>query len=242
MGSKTDNRRDVRQQELDLCRLSDQDALGDESTMVLGSRPVCIGRAPHCDLILRDESVSREHAKIVRTNAGWVINDLGSKNGLKINTYRTRQQQLRDGDCIDIGTAKLWVEIGPLNPTGKARVVFQQELAGHPTEVLDMDRFDSLFASSPDLGIPVSPEAPHTDARSPKPRESSVSLDAPVSLEEPVGLLGVFSQAAEALLTCDGLDQTLERILKLVFENVTASAKAPARRAAGQVRRGRAVT
>jgi adenylate cyclase len=222
VGSRTDNHPDVSRQEPDLCRISYRDSLGDESTIVVGVRPVCIGRAQHCDLILGHESVSREHAKILRTNAGWVISDLGSKNGLKINTYRTRQQQLRDGDCIDIGTAKLWVEIGPLSPTGKARVVFQQESAGHRAEVLDMDRFDSLFASSPGLGIPLSPEASRSDGPALKPREQSASLGAPVSLEEPVGLLGVFSQAAEALLTCDGLDQTLERILKLVFDNVTA--------------------
>ncbi len=102
----------------DVCRLSYRDALGEESTIVVGDRAIRSGRAPHCDLVLGHESISREHAEIVRNSDGWAIADLGSKNGLKINTYKTRQQQLRDGDCIDIGAAKLWVEIGPVGPTG----------------------------------------------------------------------------------------------------------------------------
>ncbi len=204
----------------DLCRLSYRDALGEESTIVVGDRPIRIGRAPHCDLVLGHESISREHAEIVRNTDGWAIADLGSKNGLKINTYKTRQQQLQDGDCIDIGAAKLWVEIGPVGPTGKARVVFQQESQGKRAEVLDMGRLDSLFMSSPDLFL--SPAVPQEGREVAAARERSNSIDLPVSLEEPAGLLGVFSQAAEALLTCDTLDETLERILELVFDNLTA--------------------
>ena len=204
----------------DLCRLSYRDALGEESTIVVGDRAIRIGRAPHCDLVLGHESISREHAEIVRNSDGWAIADLGSKNGLKINTYKTRQQQLQDGDCIDIGAAKLWVEIGPVGPTGKARVVFQQESQGKRAEVLDMGRLDSLFMSSPDLFL--SPAVPQEGRKVAAARERSNSIDLPVSLEEPAGLLGVFSQAAEALLTCDTLDETLERILELVFDNLTA--------------------
>ena len=204
----------------DLCRLSYRDALGEESTIVVGDQPIRIGRAPHCDLVLGHESISREHAEIVRNTNGWAIADLGSKNGLKINTYKTRQQQLQDGDCIDIGAAKLWVEIGPVGPTGKARVVFQQESQGKRAEVLDMGRLDSLFMSSPDLFL--SPAVPQEGREVAAARERSNSIDLPVSLEEPAGLLGVFSQAAEALLTCDTLDETLERILELVFDNLTA--------------------
>ncbi len=204
----------------DVCRLSYRDALGEESTIVVGDRPIRIGRAPHCDLVLGHESISREHAEIVRNSDGWAIADLGSKNGLKINTYKTRQQQLQDGDCIDIGAAKLWVEIGPVGPTGKARVVFQQESQGKRAEVLDMGRLDSLFMSSPDLSL--SPAVRQEGGEVAAARERSSSIDLPVSLEEPAGLLSVFSQAAEALLTCDTLDETLERILELVFDNLTA--------------------
>ncbi len=211
-----------------LCRISYRDSLGEESTIVVADRTIRIGRSPDCDLVLGHESVSREHAEVSRNENGWEIRDLGSKNGLKVNTYRTRRQQLRDGDCVDVGTLKLWVDIGSLPQTGRARVVWEPDAEGQRAEVLDMDRLDSLFTSTPDLSLSLSPLIPRS-RRSEAPAEDdgqarpdSQSLEIPVALEEPAGLLGVFSQAAEALLTCDTLDETLERILELVFHNITA--------------------
>ena len=220
MSHPTDRRRPERPEAPALCRVSYRDTFGEESSIVVGDRPIRIGRAPHCDLVLGDESVSREHAEISRNADGWTIADLGSKNGLKINTFKTRQQQLRDGDCVDIGTAKLWVEIGQTPATGRARVVFQQDPGGRRAEVLDMHRLDSFFMSSPDISL--SPLISGDDSRARARGQTSLSPDAVTPLEEPTGLLGVFSQAAEALLTCDTLDETLERILELVFHNLTA--------------------
>lgn len=223
MESRNEKCQDGRQQEPDLCRVHYRDSLGDKSSRVVADRRVCIGRAPHCDLVLGNESVSREHAEIRRTDDGWLIRDLGSKNGLKINSRRTRQRQLRDGDCIDIGTAQLWVEIGPANPTGEARVVFQQEAAGRPAEVLDMGRLDSLLAASASPGVSAAPSAPDRRASlMSKPREASVAADPPVSMEDFAGMLSLLREAAEALLTCESLQQTLERILELVFDNLAA--------------------
>ena len=204
------NRSNSRQKP-DLCRIRYRDRLGDESTIVVGERAICIGRAPHCDLVLWQESVSREHSEIRRTGGSWVITDLGSKNGLKVNNERARQQALRDGDCIEIGSARLWVEIGPLDNPHKAGVVFQPESAGRRAEVLDMSHLDSLLMAPPD---PASARSTRMSGRD--------AGEAPNRLEEFAGLLSLFGQAAEALLTCDSLHQTLERILKLVFDNLTA--------------------
>ena len=225
MGIRSDKRRDSTANGPVLCRLSYRDALGEESSIVVADRTIRIGRSPDCDLVLGHESVSREHAEIARNEEGWVLADLGSKNGLKVNTYKTRRQQLRDGDCVDVGTVKLWIDIGVVPQTGRARVVWKPEDHGQPAEVLDMDQLDSLFMSTPDLSLSLSPLLPASrndgdEANAPKPDSNSIEL--PVALEEPAGLLAVFSQAAEALLTCDTLDETLERILELVFDNLTA--------------------
>ena len=218
-----DGQRDSSAEGQVLCRLSYRDAVGEEGSLVVGDRPVRIGRSLDCDLVLGHESVSREHAEVSRAEGGWVVADLGSKNGLKVNTFRATRQLLRDGDCIDIGTAKLWVDIGIFPDVGRARVVWQPEARSRPSEVLDMDRLDNLFTSTPDISLsPLIPSEPAPGAAvEPQPSRSS-SIDLPVSLEEPAGLLGVFSQAAEALLTCEGLEETLERILELVFGNITA--------------------
>jgi pSer/pThr/pTyr-binding forkhead associated (FHA) protein len=46
-----------------------------------------IGRAPGNEIRLDDQSVSRQHAEISRTDSGWFIKDLGSKNGTLVNAH-----------------------------------------------------------------------------------------------------------------------------------------------------------
>jgi pSer/pThr/pTyr-binding forkhead associated (FHA) protein len=95
---------------------------------VLGETIATLGRAPECDLVLNHESVSRAHARFSFDGESWTIEDLESKNGVRINTYRVEHQRLRDGDRIDLGTARLHVEIGPFaNHTTHAKVVFSNK-------------------------------------------------------------------------------------------------------------------
>lgn len=194
------------------CRLTYRDSLGEESAIAIGDRTVGLGRAPDNDLVLGHESVSRYHAQVSRSEQGWTISDLGSKNGLKINTYRTRHQLLRDGDRIEIGHVQLFATIGRPLATSRARVVFQQQPAPARAEVVDMDHLDSMFGASLEHAMAL--PSPATAF----PGVPAVKL--PLSTGEPVGLLAIFSQAAEALLTCDTLDDTLDRILELVFANL----------------------
>jgi pSer/pThr/pTyr-binding forkhead associated (FHA) protein len=66
------------------------------------------GRAETCDLQLVSEEISREHLEIVRLWDGVVVNDLGSKNGLRVNDLAVSgRRRLRDGDLIQIGPATL---------------------------------------------------------------------------------------------------------------------------------------
>jgi signal transduction histidine kinase/CheY-like chemotaxis protein len=63
-----------------------------------------IGRETHCQIWLPDEDVSREHARIQRVARGqFVISDLGSKNGLRINGKMVTEQLLHSGDIIMLG-------------------------------------------------------------------------------------------------------------------------------------------
>lgn len=67
-----------------------------------------IGRARGNDVQLADPLVSRYHARIEAQNDGYVLQDLGSPNGLLINGRRVvRPELLRDGDRISIGATLL---------------------------------------------------------------------------------------------------------------------------------------
>ncbi len=85
--------------------------LGDGRRVPLGDTPVNIGRLPECEVVLADGNVSRRHAQIRRQGGGWVLTDLGSTNGTRLNNFRlTTPSELRPGDEITVGNSVLRFE------------------------------------------------------------------------------------------------------------------------------------
>ena len=74
-------------------------------TYDLTMEEVVIGRNPTTDITLLDEGISREHALILFDDEapGYVIEDLQSTNGTKVNGKRVRSACLAEGDEIQIG-------------------------------------------------------------------------------------------------------------------------------------------
>lgn len=70
---------------------------------VLAQRETIIGRQPGVDLLVRDPRVSRQHCKIVLTNAGPKIVDLDSRNGTFVNDVQVKETYLNDSDLIRVG-------------------------------------------------------------------------------------------------------------------------------------------
>jgi hypothetical protein len=67
-----------------------------------------IGRAETCQLSLDDPLVSRNHAALMVGDDGVVLEDLGSRNGVKVNGQRiTGSRKLLNGDVIGIGSQDL---------------------------------------------------------------------------------------------------------------------------------------
>lgn len=72
----------------------------------LSKQTLLIGRGPQCDLRLREEGVSRAHARVLVTGGREpLLQDLGSTNGTFVNGRRTRVCALQDGDRVRIGVA-----------------------------------------------------------------------------------------------------------------------------------------
>ena len=62
-----------------------------------------VGRGVDCAVHLRDVSVSREHARLVRGDDGWRIEDTGSRNGVSVGGRKVPSAVLRDGDEFQVG-------------------------------------------------------------------------------------------------------------------------------------------
>jgi hypothetical protein len=62
-----------------------------------------IGRGSECDIVVPDRQISRQHARLTRTNEGFQIEDLGSKNGTHVNGVRLQGPAvLQDGDVVQV--------------------------------------------------------------------------------------------------------------------------------------------
>ena len=79
------------------------------TTHVLSAEETLIGRNSTTQIPLSDESISREHAFISydETDGSWVLEDLQSTNGTKLNGKRIRSASLTDGDLVEVGQTKL---------------------------------------------------------------------------------------------------------------------------------------
>jgi hypothetical protein len=72
-----------------------------------------IGRDPVCDLLIEDLTVSRVHARLERDADGWMLADLGSTNGTRLNGWRVREPvRVRAGDRVCFGAARFIMRAG----------------------------------------------------------------------------------------------------------------------------------
>ena len=76
----------------------------------LGESVLTIGRLPESNIVLADPNVSRSHAEIRPRGVGYVVVDLGSTNGTRVNGVRISEQDLVDGDEIAFGNTRMRFE------------------------------------------------------------------------------------------------------------------------------------
>ena len=80
--------------------------------LVVGPAGATLGRSRQCDVMLDDPNVSRTHAEIRPRGGSWVITDLGSTNGSRLNGRRLEGSEvLKPGDEIELGTTRIEFEL-----------------------------------------------------------------------------------------------------------------------------------
>jgi FHA domain/von Willebrand factor type A domain len=70
-----------------------------------------VGRARANDIALEDDAVSGQHFRVRPEEGGFVLHDLGSTNGTRVNERRVSRHGLQDGDVIRIGDTSLRFKI-----------------------------------------------------------------------------------------------------------------------------------
>jgi hypothetical protein len=80
--------------------------------LVVGPAGVTLGRSRQCDVTVDDPNVSRTHAEVRPRGGSWVLSDLGSTNGSRLNGQRVEGTEvLKPGDEIELGTTVLQFEL-----------------------------------------------------------------------------------------------------------------------------------
>ena len=99
---------------------------------------ILAGRSLDNDFVISDISVSRKHFKITKENNRFIVKDLGSGNGIKINGSKTTSAELADGDIISVGARQIKFEI--LNP--ELKKTKSQPQPKQPRQTLQINETD----------------------------------------------------------------------------------------------------
>lgn len=81
-----------------------------------GADPLIIGRSSSNDLVIENLAVSGRHAKIEPIDYGFLLTDLGSRNGTFLNRELVTSHWLKHGDVITIGKHSLIFEYEEWEP------------------------------------------------------------------------------------------------------------------------------
>jgi predicted component of type VI protein secretion system len=76
--------------------------LGGGDPIPLLKTTLLLGRRESADIVLRFPNVSGHHCELSLADGYWMIKDLRSSNGTKVNGSRVTEQRLKPGDKVSI--------------------------------------------------------------------------------------------------------------------------------------------
>ncbi len=123
---------------------------------------VTIGRYTGNTIVIADEEISRHHARLTRTADGYTIEDLGSSNGLFVNSVRvTHPVLLSSGDLVRLGTSVVMVyeafESGSVTPIAPRSLPSMEGRFSRPVS----DTSGTVYMKKADVLIP--PQEKHEE-------------------------------------------------------------------------------
>ncbi len=150
-------------------RLIIEDLEGATTIVPLANEEVTIGRKDHNTIQLNEQNVSRSHARLQFRDDGWIIQDLGSYNGVKINGVPIAEQTLlRESDLIQIGDYHLTLTDDVAKATldserSRGAANDANANAGASSAELPSVSVEDLEPIRPATGAPLSYDSPEED-------------------------------------------------------------------------------
>ena len=111
--------------------------LGGGDSIPLLKKKLVIGRRENCDIVLRFPNVSARHCELSLQSGYWYVQDLDSRNGVRVNGVRVEAEKRVDpGDALAIGKHKYEMRYDPSQlgavgappPDDDARSIFGKSL------------------------------------------------------------------------------------------------------------------
>lgn len=191
-------------------------------------KKISIGRGKDNDIVLRDHTVSRNHAEILKTREGYLITDLGSFNGTLVNEESIPSALLKHDDQIRIGLNKLTFltkKEGALTSAAPFLLTSEGD---------NQDDIQQIIKSSPQDGLGVSAELLISGKAQEGPRESAFSIPSEGIAEQAplrsdfssVGrsnkVLFVLYEISRQLNSIPDFNELLKKIMDLIFMVIDA--------------------
>ncbi|MEQ1907745.1 MAG: DUF4123 domain-containing protein [Vicinamibacterales bacterium] len=132
---------------------------GGASHQLVG-RPVVVGRADDCDLVVPDPGLSRHHFELTWRADSWQLRDLDSRNGVTVNGNRVRQVAVNAGDRIEAGSVVFTLELPRSRVTDSADAPLTQAPAAADPEAAALPLRELYIDTAPTLAAEAPPPAP----------------------------------------------------------------------------------
>ena len=87
--------------------------VGGGDPIPLLKKELLIGRAENCDIVLRFANISSRHCLLSLKDGYWVVTDLDSRNGTKVNGSRVLRKRIDPNERLSVAKNEYVIEYSP---------------------------------------------------------------------------------------------------------------------------------
>lgn len=188
---------------------------------------ISIGRSDDNDLVVRDKTVSRYHARITREGGEYRVTDLGSSNKIRYNGNATESALLKAGDKIQLGLTTLAFVSDSKSSTDIADnsviVSAEDDTGDQGTDIIHSSSPEDLGDSRALLVSLGGKTGPEYTKPEPSTAETSYKPQTDLSaLARSNKVLFVLYEISRQLNQIHDFDELLKKIMDLIFVVIDA--------------------